>query len=107
MKRRPAIINNPHIIAIDSYNCIDSGAYFIAAERPKTKLYMQSMNDNSIIEVSRAINGGLNGKEQRIKQSYRAYHVFGDEIEPKYEKEYHSKYIERFTLTIAKQGHEK
>jgi predicted chitinase len=34
------------------------------------------MNDNSIIEVSRAINGGLNGKEQRIKQSYRAYHVW-------------------------------
>jgi hypothetical protein len=35
----PAIINNPHIIAIDSYNCIDSGAYFIAAERPKTAVH--------------------------------------------------------------------
>ncbi|WP_062791080.1 hypothetical protein [Aquitalea pelogenes] len=107
MKRRPAIINNPHIIAIDPYNCIDSGAYFITAERPQIKLHMQSMNDNSIIEVSRAINGGIYAKEQRIKQSYRAYHVLGDEIEPKDKKEYLSKYVERFTLAIEKQGHEK
>jgi predicted chitinase len=79
MKKRPPRIDDPHRLAIDEYNCIDSGAFYMTCMRPATireidkdEAYSRSTAHPSEQEkklsyaVTRAINGGSNQAPERL-----------------------------------------
>ncbi|AKT03792.1 putative hydroxyethylthiazole kinase [Yersinia pestis 1045] len=70
MKKRPAIIDDPHKITASPYNCIDSGSFFITCFRRSTvkeidKDQAESADDSVVTKVTQAINGGDIGLSQR------------------------------------------
>ncbi|UXU91939.1 M23 family metallopeptidase [Burkholderia sp. S-53] len=80
MKKIPARIDNPQIIATEPENCLDSGAWYIACLRPKVvraidkdsfcipKTVADFTKEEQVIkDVTKGINGELNGIDKRIK----------------------------------------
>ena len=82
MKKIPPNINDPHRANATPYNCIDTGGWYLVAERPKTikKIDQDSCEishspneieaeKNISWEVTRAINGGEIDKDRRLIQT--------------------------------------
>ncbi|WP_423393663.1 peptidase M23 [Burkholderia sp. LMG 21824] len=80
MKKIPARIDDPQIVATEPENCLDSGAWYITCLRPKVvraidrdgfcipKTAAELEREVEIIkDVTMAINGWLNGIDKRIK----------------------------------------
>jgi predicted chitinase len=88
MTKRYPVIDDPQRVAIVSYNCIDSGAYYINFERPDVKKNMdadtnvvgstpaaKAKEDALVKAVCLAINGGTNGLDNRQTQTRRVKKV--------------------------------
>ncbi|MFL9927512.1 hypothetical protein PQR62_24785 [Herbaspirillum lusitanum] len=84
MKKRVPRIDDPQKLAIDEYNCIDSGAFYIACFRSavlreidKDTLYSLSSKqaaaeeEKVIVAVTFAINSGKNGLPARIEFTHK------------------------------------
>ncbi|RQR41208.1 peptidase M23 [Burkholderia sp. Bp9142] len=80
MKKIPARINNPQIVATEPENCLDSGAWYITYLRSKVvraidqdsvcmpRTPAERVREEAIIKnITRGINGGLAGIGDRIK----------------------------------------
>ncbi|OCQ52599.1 hypothetical protein Ppb6_02212 [Photorhabdus australis subsp. thailandensis] len=88
MKKRPAVIDDPQKVTENEYNCIDTGGYFIRGIKPniikeidKDKWYESSSEkegkdeDTIIKSVTKLINGGDKGLEDRNKATKKAKEV--------------------------------
>lgn len=86
MKKKPPEIGSPHKITESPYNCIDTGGYFIVGFKSKVLKIMDSDklgssdNDSVIEKVTKAINGGVIGLEQRKIATRKGKELIGDEI---------------------------
>lgn len=86
MIKRPPQIDEPHKVTESPYNCIDTGAFYIVCFKNKTLKVMDSdkvtsRDDNDVAErVTRAINGGTIGIEDRKKTTKAAREVLSDEV---------------------------
>jgi len=86
MKKKPSEIGSPHKITESPYNCIDTGGFFIVGFKSKVLKIMDSDklgssdNDNVIEKVTKAINGGVIGLEQRKIATRKGKELIGDEI---------------------------
>lgn len=87
MTKQVPSIDNPEIISTNPHYCIDSGGFYLACSRSKTKPAMNIVNDNTIEAVTRAINGETNGLVNRQAHTYRVNYIIGDTIDaPKHFK---------------------
>jgi len=88
MRRRAALINDPHRIVSTSFNSIDSGGFYMAVKRPHVKreidagsgIIPTSTEDIAIakrisIKVTKAINGGDTAKDLRYEKTKGALRV--------------------------------
>ncbi|MRT43848.1 M23 family peptidase [Enterobacteriaceae bacterium RIT702] len=86
MKKRPPVIDSPHLVTENSYNCIDTGTFYIACFKSTVLKVMDSDGINSsdsdvIIEkVTKAINGGILGLNERKKMTKYAKGEINDDI---------------------------
>jgi predicted chitinase len=68
MKKRPATVSDPERISINTFNCMDTGGWFMTFEKARVIKAMDNSNqgvDDLIETVTRAINGGINGFDAR------------------------------------------
>ena len=82
MKRRPAIIDNPAVLAYDAHAAIDSGGFYMAGERAGIQLKMAAVTASSITEVTQAINGGTRALPERKAHTFRADYILNDALTP-------------------------
>lgn len=86
MEKKPASINNPQNITCSSYNCIDTGGFFISCFRSEVIKSMDcdfssiSNSDALVKQVTRAINGAENGLDMRFKMTNNAKRGLNDEV---------------------------
>jgi len=86
MKKTPPEIASPHKVTENPYNCIDTGGFFIVGFKNKVLKIMDSDglgssdNDSVIGKVTKAINGGVIGLEQRKIATYKAKELIGDGV---------------------------
>ncbi|MEI2604812.1 M23 family peptidase [Erwinia aphidicola] len=86
MIKRPPQIDDPHKVTETPYNCIDTGAFYIVCFKNKTLKMMDSdrvtsRDDNEVVErVTRSINGGAIGIEDRKKTTKAAKEILSDEV---------------------------
>ncbi|STQ44427.1 Predicted chitinase [Ewingella americana] len=86
MKKRPPKIDSPQRVTENTYNCIDTGAFFIACFKSKVLKIMDEdssevSDDNNIIErVTKRINGGDKGIAERKIATKKAKEVIDDQI---------------------------
>lgn len=79
MKKRPAPIDDPERVGTDPYNCFDSGGWYMTFERPHVMSAIDSDVPNFAetvsakdaerkisLKVTKAINGGDKGKDDRL-----------------------------------------
>ncbi|WP_322055397.1 hypothetical protein [Paraburkholderia bannensis] len=80
MTKIPARVDNPEVVATESGNCLDSGAWYITCLRskvvraidndsyqlPKTAAELEK-EERVIKDVTKGINGGLIGIDKRVK----------------------------------------
>ncbi|HBR3792731.1 TPA: hypothetical protein MDY92_005175 [Klebsiella pneumoniae] len=87
MKKRFPQIDSPQKITENTYNCLDTGGFFIVGFRGKTVRIMDGdkngkVDDNQVIEnVTSAINGGYKGLAERKIFTKKAKEVIGDDVE--------------------------
>jgi hydroxyethylthiazole kinase len=68
MKKRPAPVNDPERISINTLNCLDTGGWFMTFRQSGVIKAMDTSNqgvDALIKDVTEAINGGANGLDDR------------------------------------------
>jgi predicted chitinase len=84
---RSPTIDDPHRLSIDSYNCIDAGGWYWDAGAASA--HFKSINrritdgdvsNHAIENVTRAINGGVNGLPERIRETQRIMRVIDDSV---------------------------
>jgi len=86
MKKRSPQIDSPQKITESSYNCIDTGGFFIVGFKDKTVKIMDGdkngkADDYQVIEnVTSAINGADKGLSERKIFTKRAKEVIGDDV---------------------------
>lgn len=86
MIKKPPKIDDPHKVTGSPYDCIDTGVFYIVCFKNKTLKLMDSdrvtsRDDNDVVErVTRSINGGSIGIEERIKTTKTAKKVLSDEV---------------------------
>lgn len=86
MIKRPPQIDDPQKVTESPYSCIDTGAFYIVCFKNKTLRVMDSdkvvsQDDNDVAErVTREINGGTIGIEERKKTTKAAKEIFSDEV---------------------------
>ncbi|WP_199052633.1 M23 family metallopeptidase [Aquitalea sp. ASV15] len=81
MKMKPPNIENPELLSINTYNCIDSGGFYLSCIRQEAKLTMTHIDKSTIKIITKKINGGDIGLLDRESHTYRINYVIGDEIE--------------------------
>lgn len=81
-------IATPDILLTVPYNTIDAGAWYWEATPNRGLPHLKStinlhadagVNEQIIERVTRAINGGLHGEENRVHHTLRLYKFFGDD----------------------------
>lgn len=86
MKKRRPQIDSPQKITESTYNCIDTGGFFIVGFKGKTVKIMDGdkngkADDDQVIEnVTSAINGADKGLAERKLFTKRAKEVIGDDV---------------------------
>lgn len=82
---RPAVIDDPQRLSTNNYNCIDAGGWYWEAGAASAgfRSINRSIAENDISpaairNVTRAINGGLNGIPDRITHTQRIASIFND-----------------------------
>ena len=88
MTRLPARIDNPQLVAVDSYSCMDSGGWYMTFQRPNVMRSIDedfrgvaaSQAENSTESaisrgVTYAINGGYNDELRRLQCTQHAKRV--------------------------------
>ncbi|QGH67364.1 peptidoglycan DD-metalloendopeptidase family protein [Xanthomonas oryzae pv. oryzicola] len=77
MRLRPPVIDDPQKVTAEPYNCLDSGAWYLCAERPETLRRIDEDGSNvasSDVEkaaeerISRAVTRAINGGEIQWKE---------------------------------------
>lgn len=86
MKKNPPKIESPQKLTESSYNCVDTGGFFIACFKSKVLKLMdgdkfgKSDDDSTILSVTKGINGADKGIAQRKITTKKAKEVIDDEI---------------------------
>lgn len=86
MKKRAPVIDSPHMVTENSYNCIDTGSFYIACFKSTVLKVMDSdeinPSDSDVIieKLTKAINGGVLGLNERKKMTKYAKGEINDDI---------------------------
>ncbi|MDU4843746.1 MAG: hypothetical protein E6X49_21770 [Leclercia adecarboxylata] len=86
MKKKSPKIESPQIVTKNSYNCIDTGGFFIVCFKSKVLKLMdgdkfgKSDDDSIILSVTKGINGADKGIAQRKIATKKAKELIDDEI---------------------------
>lgn len=86
MKKKSPKIEDPQKVTESSYNCVDTGGFFIACFKAKVLKLMdgdkfgKSDDDSIILSVTKGINGADKGIAQRKIATKKAKELIDDEI---------------------------
>lgn len=91
MKKKAPIVNDPHLVATISFNCMDSGGWYLSFQRPKVLKEIDKdllsiavssteiSNERAISRsVTHAINGGYTDEVGRLLWTRRAKEIIYD-----------------------------
>jgi predicted chitinase len=78
MKKLPAQIDDPQKISTNDYDCIDAGGFYLAFERPKSLEFMNMRGESAVTNITKAINGGDIGLNERKAQTARIEKILID-----------------------------